>query len=63
MCFGGSRRQPTQITEPPKVSDPEVEVSLEKERELARRRKGRRSTILTSGQGLADGQGGGGTLG
>lgn len=64
MCFGGSGRQPVLITEPPKVSDPEVEAALEKERELARRRKGRRSTILTGGQGLVpDEQGGRRTLG
>ena len=36
----------------PKTSDAEVQAAMEKERELARLRKGRSSTILTSGLGL-----------
>ncbi|MFH2076211.1 MAG: hypothetical protein ABIJ57_12840 [Pseudomonadota bacterium] len=49
MCFGGGpsySAPPIQVA--PKLSDKEVEAAMARERELARRRKGRRSTILTS---------------
>lgn len=38
------------------ASSAEVEAALAKERELQRRRKGRQSTILTSGMDLDTGQ-------
>ena len=49
MCFGGgpSYSAPP-IQAAPKLSDKEVEAAMAKERELALRRKGRQSTILTS---------------
>jgi len=49
MCFGGgpSYSAPP-IQAAPKYSDKEIEAMMAKERELARRRKGRQSTILTS---------------
>jgi len=55
MCFGSPsipilQPQP----KPPKESDPEVQAAMEKEKELARLRRGRASTILTSFTGLDD---------
>ena len=49
MCFGGgpSYSAPP-IQAAPKYSDKEIEAMMAKERELALRRKGRQSTILTS---------------
>jgi hypothetical protein len=54
-CFGGggTTRIITQ-EEPPSNKDKEVQAAKEKERELARMRRGRSSTILTSGAGLSD---------
>ena len=56
VCFGGGAVSPPP---PPDVlgdDDPSVkaekEAAAKKERELARKRKGRRSTILTSGLGV-----------
>jgi len=48
MCFGGgpSYSAPP-IQAAPKLSDKEVEAAMARERELALRRKGRQSTILT----------------
>ena len=49
MCFGGGpsySAPPIQVA--PKYSDKEIEAMMAKERELALRRKGRQSTILTS---------------
>lgn len=46
MC-GGSKSPPP-LPETPKREDPEVQAAIEKERELALKRRGRRSTILTS---------------
>ena len=48
MCFGGgpSYSAPP-IQAAPKYSDKEIEAMMAKERELALRRKGRQSTILT----------------
>lgn len=36
----------------PKLTDPAVQEAIKKEAELAQRRKGRRSTMLTGGMGL-----------
>ena len=49
MCFGGgpSYSAPP-IQAAPKYSDKEIEAMMAKERELALRRKGRQSMILTS---------------
>jgi hypothetical protein len=53
---GGAAAPPqrTLVTEPPKVTDPLVQEAIEKEKALARRRKGRGSTIVTGAQGLPD---------
>lgn len=54
-CFGGGGRgYIAPAVEPPKASDAEVQAAMEKERALARKRKGRSSTILTGGTGLTD---------
>jgi len=54
-CFGGGGGGYVQPTaQAPGRSDEEVQAAMEKERALARMRKGRSSTILTSGLGLAD---------
>ena len=66
ICFGGGGSAPA----PPPIvypDDPsikrEAEEAAKKERELARKRKGRRSTIMTSGMGLKnDPETGGGRL-
>ena len=53
MCFGSPSipaLQPQQKA--PKESDPDVQAAMEKEKELARLRRGRASTILTSFTGL-----------
>jgi hypothetical protein len=51
MCgglFGGSSKPDLQPLPPaPKASDADVEAAAQKERELARLRKSRKSTILT----------------
>lgn len=52
MSRGSPRVAPA--PDPPKREDPMVQEAIEKERELAMRRKGRRSTILTSSQGVQD---------
>ena len=49
MCGGGGGGYVAPAPAVPKTSDTEVQAAMEKERELARLRKGRRSTILTSG--------------
>lgn len=56
MCFGSS---PSVSPQPaaPSVTDPAVEEAAAKERALARLRKGRRSTILTSFLGEDTGKG------
>lgn len=51
MCGGGGGYVAPAM-ETPKKSDVEVQAAMEKERALARMRKGRSSTILTSGLGL-----------
>jgi hypothetical protein len=59
MSFGGgSPAPPPVLTQPPKetATDPEVQRAIERERELARRRRGRRTTILTSAEGVGEGQ-------
>ena len=48
---GGSPRVAPALPEPT-TEDPEVEEAKRKERELARRRRGRRGTILTGPKGL-----------
>lgn len=45
-----------------KKTDPAVEEAIRRERDLSLRRRGRRSTILTGGSGLADNTTGGATL-
>jgi hypothetical protein len=40
------------------MTDPEVAAAVEREKELARLRKGRQSTILTSPSGVLDNSGG-----
>lgn len=56
-CFGGGGGgYVAPAAEPPKASNVEVQAAMEKERALARKRKGRSSTILTGGTGLADQQ-------
>jgi len=57
MCFGGGGSYtPTPPPEVPTEDSPEMKAAAEKaakdEKDLARKRKGRRSTILTSGLGL-----------
>jgi len=53
---GGSSYTPTPPPDVPGEDSPEIkaekEAAAKKERELARKRKGRRSTILTSGLGV-----------
>jgi hypothetical protein len=57
-CFGGGGSSAAPVTTAaPSKSDSEVQAAMEKERTLARLRKGRSSTILTSGLGLDDGGG------
>lgn len=52
MCFGGGSPAPPVIMQPPTGEDPEVQDAMRKERELARRRASRQSTILTGPSGL-----------
>lgn len=55
MSFGGGGSpapKPVAAVEPPKVTDPAVQEAIEKEKALARRRKGRGSTLITGTQGL-----------
>lgn len=54
MCFGGGSPAVAPIAAAPKESDADVQAAMEKERQLARLRKGRSSTILTSGLGVDD---------
>jgi hypothetical protein len=62
-CFGGGGGGgTTSAATVPDESDAEVQAAKEKERKLARLRKGRSSTILTSGQGLGDNNSNGKTL-
>lgn len=54
-CFGGGSAPAVQpAPDPPAKNDAAVQASMEKERALARLRRGRSSTILTSGLGLED---------
>lgn len=59
-CFGGGggggyvAPAVAPAVEPPKESDKDVQDALSKERLLARKRRGRKSTILTGALGLAD---------
>ena len=53
-CFGGGSPAVAATTTTPDSSDAEVQAAKEKEKTLARLRKGRASTILTSGMGLDD---------
>ena len=57
VLFGGGSYQPTPPPAVPGEDDPAVkaakEAAAQKERDLARKRKGRRSTIMTSGLGLS----------
>lgn len=55
FSFGSSSVPVVQAAvEPPTEDDEEVEEAKRKERELARLRRGRSSTILTSPTGLSD---------
>jgi len=57
MCFKSNTVSAPAIQQapaPPKETDKEIDDVVNKERELARRRKGKKSTILTSGMGLPD---------
>lgn len=49
--MGGSPEVPQQPATP-KYTDPAVQEAIKKEAELAERRKGRRSTMLTGGMGI-----------
>jgi hypothetical protein len=49
MCGGGIRIKPLPVIP---TEDPEVAEAVEKEKELARRRKGLRSTIVTGSMGV-----------
>ena len=60
--MGGSKPKPVVYQEPPKENDPAVEAALAKEELLARKRKGRASTILST-QNEAPATGGKTTLG
>jgi len=57
VCFGGGGYTPPPPPAVPTEDDPAVKAAAEdaakKEKDLARKRKGRRSTILTSGLGLS----------
>jgi hypothetical protein len=59
MCFSSPSVQPAPPM--PSQSDAEVQAAMEKERALARLRRGRRSTILTSGLGVGADTGGSAT--
>ena len=48
MCFGGSQPQAQPYKPTPKTTDPAAEAAAVRERLIARMRKGRQSTILTS---------------
>lgn len=48
VFMGGSKPKPVVYQEPPKENDPAVEAALAKEALLARKRKGRASTILST---------------
>jgi len=54
FSFGSRMPAVQQAEEAPSVNDKEVEEAKRKERELARRRSGRQSTILTGPSGVAD---------
>ena len=56
VCFGGGGSPPPvqQAAPPPATTDPAVEEAKRKERELARLRHNRASTILTNPSGLSD---------
>ena len=54
MCGGGGSPPVQPYVAPPKQGDPAVQEAIRKEKELAIKRKGRQSTILTSSQGLGD---------
>lgn len=47
---GGGRPAVQKIEDPPAVTDPAIAAALEKERLLARKKKGRASTILSQGE-------------
>lgn len=55
MCGGGGRSVPAAMPAPT-TEDPEVQEAMRKERELARRRLSRQSTILTGPGGDTTGQ-------
>jgi len=54
FAFGGSNPAVAPAPVLPTVTDPEVEEAKRKERELALRRKGRSTTLLTGPAGLTD---------
>jgi hypothetical protein len=50
MC--GARRPQFDPLRVPETTSPEVQEAIERERELARKRRGRRATILTGPRGV-----------
>ncbi len=54
MCFGGGTPDVTPLPTTPTATDQAVEEAAAKEKLLARRRKGRESTILTGAMGVDD---------
>ncbi len=51
--FGDDTKEPIPPTPPPGADAPEVLAARKKQQEMERQRKGRASTILTSGTGAA----------
>ncbi len=52
MCGGGRPAPPPPAPTPPKVSDEEIKKSVDDLTESEKMRKGQKSTILTSGEGV-----------
>jgi len=49
------QQAPAPLPPLPTIEDPEIEIARKKAISLAKKRKGRRQTILTSGSGLVEG--------
>lgn len=52
--FGGGAKSPPQTQPAPQSTDPEIEKEKQRSRQAIARRRGRRATILTGGQDLAE---------
>jgi hypothetical protein len=52
--FGDDTKEPIPPTPPPGADAPEVLAARKKQEEMERQRRGRRSTIMTSGTGVAE---------